>query len=203
MSKLVVDHEARQQVLAPDQSFIIQAPAGSGKTGLLIQRYLRLLSLVDAPEEIIAITFTRKAAAEMHGRILDALNTAMNSNVEPESEHDKTTFQLAKAALKRDLEKGWQIIENPGRLRLQTIDSLCAHLTRQMPMLARLGTQPETVDDAEHLYQQAAINTLAELESGAGWSEAIANLVFHLDNDLPRIKNLIVDMLKKRDQWLA
>jgi ATP-dependent helicase/nuclease subunit A len=202
MSSPVVDIEARRKALAPDQSFIIQAPAGSGKTGLLIQRYLRLLSLVDAPEEIIAITFTRKAAAEMHCRIIDALNMAVTKK-EPESEHDKITFDLATAALKRDQEKGWQIIENPGRLRLQTIDSLCSYLTRQMPMLARLGTQPETLDDAEHLYQQAAINTLAELESGEGWSEAIANLVFHLDNDLPRIKNLIVDMLKKRDQWLA
>jgi ATP-dependent helicase/nuclease subunit A len=202
MSKTVVDIEARTKALAPDQSFIIQAPAGSGKTGLLIQRYLRLLSLVDSPEEIIAITFTRKAAAEMQSRILDALNHVL-SGTEPESEHDKITFELARAALKRDQEKGWQLIENPGRLRLQTIDSLCASLTRQMPMLARLGTQPETLEDADPLYQQAAINTLVELESGEGWSDAIANLAVHLDNDLPRIKNLIVDMLKKRDQWLS
>jgi ATP-dependent helicase/nuclease subunit A len=202
MSSSIADIEARTKALAPDQSFIIQAPAGSGKTGLLIQRYLRLLSLVDAPEEIIAITFTRKAAAEMHSRILDALNNAL-SKKEPESDHDKVTLGLANAALKRDQEKGWQIIDNPGRLRLQTIDSLCASLTRQMPMLAKLGTQPETLEDAEPLYQQAAINTLAELESGQGWSDAIANLVFHLDNDLPRIKNLIVDMLRKRDQWLS
>jgi ATP-dependent helicase/nuclease subunit A len=198
----VVDIEARTKALAPDQSFIIQAPAGSGKTGLLIQRYLGLLSLVDAPEEIIAITFTRKAAAEMQGRILDALNDAF-TGVVPETDHDKTTFELASAALKRDQEMTWQITENPGRLRIQTIDSLCAALTRRMPVLARLGTQPETLEDAEPLYQQAAMNTLAELESGEGWSEAIANLVFHLDNDLPRIKNLIVDMLNKRDQWLA
>ena len=209
MTELVVDSAARAKALAPDQSFIIQAPAGSGKTGLLIQRYLRLLSLVDAPEEIIAVTFTRKAAAEMHGRILDALNMALTitetkakAEAEAKTEHEKITLELATAALKRDQEKGWQIIENPGRCRLQTIDSLCASLTRQMPMLARLGTQPETLDDAEPLYQQAAINTLAELESGEGWSDEIANLVFHLDNDLPRIKNLIVDMLKKRDQWL-
>jgi len=198
----VVDIEARTKALAPDQSFIIQAPAGSGKTGLLIQRYLRLLSLVDAPEEIIAVTFTRKAAAEMQARILDALDNA-STGAEPNTVHDKITFELATAALKRDQEMAWQIIENPGRLRLQTIDSLCASLTRQMPLLARLGTQPETLENVEPLYQQAAINTLAELESGEGWSEAIANLVFHLDNDLPRIKNLIVDMLKKRDQWLA
>jgi len=201
MSNSIVDIDARTKALAPDQSFIIQAPAGSGKTGILIQRYLRLLSLVDKPEEIIAITFTRKAAAEMQGRILDALDNVLTGTV-PESDHDKTTLELATAALKRDQEMTWQITENPGRLRIQTIDSLCASLTRQMPMLARLGTQPETLEDAEPLYQQAAINTLAELESGEGWSEAIANLVFHLDNDLPRIKNLIVDMLKKREQWL-
>lgn len=202
MNKSVVDIEARTRALVPDLSFIIQAPAGSGKTGLLIQRYLRLLSLVDAPEEIIAITFTRKAAAEMQSRILEALDNALNNHV-PETEHEKKTFELATAALKRDQEMQWQLTENHGRCRIQTIDSLCASLTRQMPMLSRLGTQPETLEDAETLYQQAAINTLAELESGEGWSDAIANLVFHLDNDLPRIKNLIVDMLKKRDQWLA
>ena len=201
MSRPVVDSDVRSKALAPDQSFIIQAPAGSGKTGLLIQRYLRLLSLVDSPEEIIAITFTRKAAAEMQSRILEALTNALN-NKEPESDHEQVTFELANAALKRDKEKGWQIVNNPARLRLQTIDSLCASLTRQMPVLSKLGTQPETLEDAEALYQQAAINTLAELESGEGWSDVIANLVFHLDNDLPRIKNLIVDMLKKRDQWL-
>jgi ATP-dependent helicase/nuclease subunit A len=201
MSKPIVDFEARTKALAPDQSFIIQAPAGSGKTGLLIQRYLRLLSLVDAPEEIIAITFTRKAAAEMQSRILEALDNAFIKK-QPESDHEKVTLDLASEALKRDEIKGWKISENPGRLRVQTIDSLCASLTRQMPMLAKLGTQPETLEDAEPLYQQAAINTLAELESGEGWSEVIANLVFHLDNDLPRIKNLIVDMLRKRDQWL-
>lgn len=201
MSNVIVDSDVRTKALAPDKSFIIQAPAGSGKTGLLIQRFLRLLSLVDAPEEIIAITFTRKAAAEMHNRILEALSNALN-NKEAESEHENVTLELANAALKRDKAKGWQIINNPGRLRLQTIDSLCASLTRQMPVLSKLGTQPETLEDAEPLYQQAAINTLAELESGEGWSDVIANLVFHLDNDLPRIKNLIVDMLKKRDQWL-
>ena len=133
MSNTVVDSDVRIKALAPDKSFIIQAPAGSGKTGLLIQRYLRLLSLVDAPEEIIAITFTRKAAAEMQNRILEALNNALN-NKEPESEHEQLTFELAHAALKRDKEKGWQIISNPARLRLQTIDSLCASLTRQMPV---------------------------------------------------------------------
>ena len=201
-AQAIADQSEREQALRPDQSFIVQAPAGSGKTGLLIQRYLRLLSLADAPEEIIAITFTRKAAAEMQGRILAALEGATRA-ARPASGHDAEILALAEAALRRAEQQDWQIMDNPARLRIQTIDSLAASLTRQMPLLARLGTQPETVEDAAGLYQQAAHNTLAALERGAAWPAAMAGLIAHLDNDLPRIRTLIVDMLAKRDQWLA
>ena len=53
------DQQSRDDSLDVSRSFIVQAPAGSGKTELLIQRYLKLLSVVDNPEEIIAITFTK------------------------------------------------------------------------------------------------------------------------------------------------
>ena len=91
---------------------------------------------------------------------------------------------------------------NPGRLRIQTVDSFCAFLTRQMPLLSRLGAQPETVEDAAPLFREAAARTLALLESRESWSDTVAALLVYLDNDLPRARDLLAAMLRQRDQWL-
>ena len=111
------DQKARDDALDEKRSFIVQAPAGSGKTELLIQRYLRLLSFVDEPEEIIAITFTRKAAAEMQHRVLSALRAAQRGD-RPEQEHQRRTAELATAALERDAQNDWHLLANPRRMRI-------------------------------------------------------------------------------------
>src|SRR5437763_68531 len=98
---MISDERERCQALDPTHSFIVEAPAGSGKTGVLIQRYLRLLSVVDRAESVVAVTFTRKAAGEIKARVLRALEEA-EADSALESEYEERLRQLASAVLKRD-----------------------------------------------------------------------------------------------------
>ncbi|MGC2519801.1 MAG: UvrD-helicase domain-containing protein [Burkholderiales bacterium] len=195
------DYAARKEALDPSRSFIVQAPAGSGKTELLIQRYLVLLSRVAQPEEIAAITFTRKAAAEMRKRVLEALASARSGERPPEP-HRVLTWEHARAAIERDRAQGWHLEENAARLRIQTFDALCASFTRQMPVLAAFGAQPEPLEDAMPLYIEAARATLALLEEKDERAELVATLLVHLDNNVKTAADLIAGMLQKRDHWL-
>ncbi len=197
----IADRSARERALDPERSFIVQAPAGSGKTELLTQRLLALLARVDQPEEILAITFTNKATAEMRRRVIDALALAQAPQ-SPAEPHKRRTWELARQALARDIALDWNLRQHPGRLRIRTFDALCLSLTRQMPMLSGFGTAPSTIDDATPLYREAARETIAELESGREWSPSVARLLRHLDNELGLVEELLTVMLARRDQWL-
>lgn len=196
-----VDQVVREQALDPRRSFIIQAPAGSGKTGLLTQRYLQLLSCVERPESIVAITFTRKAAGEMQTRILYALQQARDLP-EPDADYEKVTWRLARKALQQDQAQGWSLLDNPSCLRIQTFDSFCSRLAAQMPLLSSFGAAPSVVEESRRLYLQAAESTLAQLENNVESARHIAVLLAHLDNRLDNLRELLADMLARRDQWL-
>jgi ATP-dependent exoDNAse (exonuclease V) beta subunit len=202
MTEQLIDAVERQRALDPSRSFIVQAPAGAGKTELLVRRFLTLLSLVAEPEEIVAITFTRKAAAEMRDRIIGAMR---DTEAVPVNESAATAGRrlIAQSAVARDRERGWRLQEYPARLRIQTIDSLCASLTRQMPWLSRFGAPMEIVEDAGSLYREAALETLRLLGGGEQrWAEAVRTVLLHLDNRVDRAVDLLVTMLGRRDQWL-
>jgi len=192
------DAAARAQALDITRSFIVQAPAGSGKTELLTQRFLALLGAVEQPETIVAITFTNKAAGEMRTRICDALRLAQGPR--PELAHKQATWALAARVLERDRQLEWGLERNSTRLRILTIDALCAQIAAQMPWLSRLGGPPAIARRPGELHEDAARRTLELLESDLG--EPVRRLLLHIDNNQPRACGLIASMLARRDQWL-
>ncbi len=195
----LIDEDVRLRALNPARSFIVQAPAGSGKTRLLITRYLTLLATVNEPEEIVAITFTRKAAAEMRQRIQDALTLAATTALPTQP---NSLQRAGSAALARDLAQGWNLAQSPNRFRIQTIDAFNAYLARQAPLTTRFGAQPQTAERPYNLYMQAARDVLAAIDARNEYSQAIATLLLHLDNDHSKLLALLAQMLAKRDQWL-
>ena len=83
-------------------------------------------------------------------------------------------------------EPGWNLLQNPAQMRIETIDALCAAITRRMPWLARFGAMPEISEKAEDLYREAARNTLRH--RGARPRRRLAYLLLHLDNDFQRAR---------------
>jgi ATP-dependent helicase/nuclease subunit A len=195
------DAEARLRALDPHNSFIVSAPAGSGKTGLITQRLLRLLNTVENPEEILCITFTRKAAAEMRQRIHNALVFA-DQNPRPKDPFDAQTWDLATKALARDKTLDWNLLDIPYRLRIKTIDSFCHFIAKQFMFDNGNGALPDQSEYPQALYHAAARELLQQIESNNATSDALFVVAANMGNDLGRCEKLFANMLSKRDQWL-
>ncbi|MGB8598062.1 MAG: UvrD-helicase domain-containing protein, partial [Burkholderiales bacterium] len=169
------------------------------------QRYLALLANVERPEQILAITFTKKAASEMRERVLKALHDAQN-NPPPEDSFALQTWQLARKIVTLN-----QIVTDHSRftsesiaqrLRIQTIDALCSELVTRMPITSRLGGTMSPVENSEPLLREATRRVLAQLENQHIISDATEILLQHLDNDYAIVESMLMRMLARRDQWL-
>ncbi len=215
------DAEARREALDIHRSFIVEAPAGSGKTGLLIQRLLKLLAddSVEQPEQVLAITFTNKATAELRDRVLAHLTAAAETEAakpkvltqlaaaaeEPppaSTDFQSETLALAHSVLARDRQIGWNLLDQPHRLNIRTIDSVCAEIARTLPVLSGSGGRLTPTTDADPLHREAARRTLLLLGSGdSDLDTALRDLLLHRDGNLADCESLLANMLSLRDQW--
>ena len=192
------DARARQKALDVDRSFIVQAPAGSGKTTVLTQRYLRLLTTVEEPEQVLAITFTRKAAGEMRERVQKALE----GTLEARSEADRVTLELAGQVRRHAAERAWGLEESAARLRIQTIDAFNAYLANAMPITSRTGFGRGIADAPHDLYANAARETLRDAETDPELQESFELILRRLDDNWSLLERLIAGMLSRRAEWL-
>ncbi|HEX3703803.1 MAG TPA: UvrD-helicase domain-containing protein [Vicinamibacterales bacterium] len=113
----LADEAARKFAVDPAENVVLEASAGTGKTRVLVERYVNLLRAGIDPENILAITFTRKAAAEMRQRIIERLKEA-------------SRLSQADAARWRDLR------DRLGDIGISTIDAFCLSLLREFPLEA-------------------------------------------------------------------
>ncbi len=127
-----VDHDqaARAFAVDPRHNVVLEASAGTGKTTVLVQRYVNLLKAGVEPQNILAITFTRKAATEMRERIIGELRKSAAL-----SEFDKARWIALRDRL--------------AEISISTIDAFCLSLLREFPLEADLDPGFDMADETE------------------------------------------------------
>ncbi|MEJ8568204.1 UvrD-helicase domain-containing protein [Elongatibacter sediminis] len=205
------DQDQRDAALDLERSFIVQAPAGSGKTELLTQRLLKLLGRVERPERVLAITFTRKATQEMRERIMRRLRQAAAGDAP--KPHEAEAVRLAQGVLENDAWHGWHLLDHPGRLRILTIDSLCANLLQRSPEHGAAVSGLRLMEQPKPLYRRAVRSLFEDLDDpesltgtglgdGVALHESLVRVLTHLEGDVAQLEDLLIGMLRIRDQWV-
>jgi len=124
------DQAAREFAVDPRHHVVLEASAGTGKTRVLVDRFVRLLDAGVDPRHILAITFTRKAAAEMRDRVLSTL--------------------AARARADRSFRPRWRALaDRVVDIQVSTIDAFCFRLLREFPLEAGVDPGFEIADETE------------------------------------------------------
>jgi len=179
IGKQPIDQKTREEVINPESSFLVQAPAGSGKTTTLARRILHLLTVVEDPKEIIAISFTNKAAAEMHEKVLEQYD---------EPENGEVIKKIEARAREHKWDDGFMNL-----LEIMTIDSLASKITHQAPLLSK-SLFMNITEDPHEIYETVVNETMKD-------NEQLANLFPFLNYDYQKIKKQLIAELEIRDQW--
>ena len=154
------DRAGRERAVDPRFNVALEASAGTGKTRILVDRYVNLLKAGVDPGEILALTFTRKAAAEMRERIVATLREA-----------------AARGEFPR--ERWRQLRDRTADVTISTIDAFCLSLLREFPLEANLDPGFAMADETEvpRLVSESLDRALRICRSIAGEDEDVA-LVF-------------------------
>ncbi|MFP5988191.1 RecB-like helicase [Helicobacter pylori] len=142
------------------QCMALKASAGSGKTFALSVRFLALLFKGANPSEILTLTFTKKATAEMKERILDYLKILQKENLENEKEKSQNIlkeleekYHLDPSLVRNSAQKIYQRFLN-AEIRISTIDAFFQSILRKFCWFVGLSTNFEVNEDTKAHQQQ-------------------------------------------------
>jgi ATP-dependent helicase/nuclease subunit A len=191
---------AQRQASDPSQSVWVRANAGSGKTYVLTARVLRLLLSGVKPEEILCLTYTKAAAAEMRGRVGERLGQWALAT-ESELVADLTALSGAPPTagmLLRARALFAHALETPGGLRIQTIHAFCEAILHRFPHEAKVPFDFKVLEEHERdgMLQQARESVLAGGLRGSAEAGAVETL-FGLLSDFS-IEQAIIEALNQQ-----
>jgi ATP-dependent helicase/nuclease subunit A len=173
------DAAARARAVDPAHNVVLEASAGTGKTHVLVDRYLNLLSRGVDPANVLAITFTRKAAAEMRGRILAELRTRAES-------------RGADQKLWREMR------ERSGDIAISTIDAFCLSLLREFPLEANLDPGFEMADETQiPRLMEEALDRALDIGRGLSRTDDYVRLLFAELRE-QRLRDGLANMIDRR-----
>ena len=173
------DAAARERAVDPAHNVVLEASAGTGKTHVLVDRYLNLLSRGVEPTNILAITFTRKAAAEMRGRILSELRT----RAEPAGPDQKLWREMR---------------ERSGDIAISTIDAFCLSLLREFPLEANLDPGFEMADETQvPRLMEEALDRALDIGRGLSRTDDYVRLLFAELRE-QRLRDGLANMIDRR-----
>lgn len=201
-SLLPADQASRDRALSVGESFHLEAPAGSGKTSVLLARFLALLAQVKEPEELLALTFTRKAAGELRTRVMQLLWAPPDSGP-ASSPLDQQLAALAEQVFRRHGDAA-ALKLTPERLPIMTFHSFCAQLLRLAPQEAGVPLDFQLLEERESLWvkQEALEELRRRLAARPAHDEvrqALVRRLVRLNNDWPRLARELRGLLARRD----
>lgn len=191
---------AQRDASDPERSVWVTANAGSGKTYVLTARVLRLLLSGAKPEEILCLTYTKAAAAEMRGRVAERLGKWA---LESEDELIKDLTALSgvpptPAMRLRARSLFARALEAPGGLRIQTIHAFCESVLHRFPREAAVPFDFSVLEEHQRdsMLLEARETVIAAGLRGSGEAAAVETL-FGLLSDF-QIETAILEALNQQ-----
>ena len=176
---------AQQRAADPRASAWVSANAGAGKTKVLTDRVLRLLLAGARPGQILCLTFTKAAAANMAIRIFERLGrwVTLDDKTLAEELLDLEGIRPGAERLRLARRLFAHAVETPGGLKIDTIHAFCERLLHLVPFEANVPARFAVLDEsqADELVAQATVNVLADAASGAFPHLAAALAIVSID----------------------
>jgi len=201
VTDLPADQAARDRALSIRESFHLEAPAGSGKTSVLLARFLALLAQVQEPEELLALTFTRKAAGELRTRVMELLRAP--PAIGPDSSAlDRLLVSLVEQVFRRHGDAAALKLA-PERLPIMTFHSFCAQLLRLAPQEAGAPLDFQLLEQEAEWVKEEALEELRRRLAARPYDDsvrlALVRRLVRLNNDWPRLAREFRGLLTRRD----